>query len=344
MLKAEIKEYVLDFAFIAKTSRETFTRKKTFLIELSDSVNPARKGVGEIAFFPSLQPSFVSENHLKQQLDEICRNIDEYIADINALPLNSSLRFGIETALANLNHPATGLSDDKGISRLKTAGIRINGLVWMNDIETMLRQINDKIETGFSCIKLKIGSLRFEDELRMLECIRNNFPGKSLQIRVDANGAFSRSEVMDRLERLSRYDIHSIEQPLPRDSEYMQEICRSSPIPVALDEDMIERWFTVEQKSEWLSKIRPSYIVLKPSLAGGFREADEWIEAAKNNGIDWWATSALESNIGLKAIAQWVSRYEESGSIPQGLGTGQIYSNNFESDLYLNGERLYLRQ
>lgn len=341
MLKASYRPYTLNFAFVAHTSRETFTEKPTFIVEVYDSNNPQVRGVGEIAVFPSLQPSFVSMRQFIDLMDAVCADIDT-ITRTNSWPENSAIRFGFETALKSLENGGRDiLYPSRTLSNIKD-GIPINGLVWMNDMMTMKQQVNDKIKAGFRCIKLKIGALNFNDELNLLREIRRVYSADDLEIRVDANGAFTSANVMMRLNQLAEFNLHSIEQPLPRDSDMMADVCRNSPVPIALDEDMIERWWTDEQMFAWLSRISPSYIVLKPSLVGGFVMADRWIVTAESLGIGWWVTSALESNIGLSAIAQWLASHPENLTIHHGLGTGNIYKNNLTGPVRLRGERLFI--
>ncbi len=341
MLRATVDPYTLRFAFTAHTSRETFTEKDTFFLRVYDDRCPEVCGIGEVAVFPSLQPSFDAPENFREELNTVASYINDY-ATGRELPRNSAIRFGVETALRDLAHGGAGkLYDSKELATL-SGGIRINGLVWMNDAETMRRQITEKLDAGFKCLKLKIGAIDFDAEVKLLEMVRHDFPADILEVRVDANGAFTPSNVMQKLEALAKFDLHSIEQPLPRDTPEMSEVCRNSPIPVALDEDMIERWWEDERKYDWLQRIRPAYIVLKPSLVGGFEAADSWIRIANQLDIRWWATSALESNVGLGAIAQWLSKYPEALDIPQGLGTGQIYLNNTPASTRLVGERLYL--
>lgn len=342
MLKAEITPYILNFAFTAHTSRETFTQKPTFFIDIFEEENPTVKGRGEIAFFPSLQPSFPSMKVFLDDLNEIVDNIDYYAKNPSSLPRNSAIRFGVEMALDDLKLGGRGYYQPQDVLSNLQSGIKINGLVWMNDIETMLGQIDSKIRDGFHCIKLKIGAIDFSQELKMLRHIRQSFKSTDLEIRVDANGAWTADEVMNKLDCLSHFEISSIEQPIPRDQEFMAELCKKSPIPVALDEDMIERWWNMEQSKTWLNNISPAYIVLKPSLIGGFKRTKEWIEVAKDLGIGWWITSALESNLGLSAIAQFLGNYPENLNMAHGLGTGQIYTNNVDSRVKLNGERLHI--
>ncbi|MDE6397296.1 MAG: o-succinylbenzoate synthase, partial [Muribaculaceae bacterium] len=212
--------------------------------------------------------------------------------------------------------------------------------IWMNPVEAMERQIADKLSQGYKCLKLKIGANNFDNELKLLSEIRNIFSKEVLELRLDANGCFTEQNVYNSLEKLARFDVHSIEQPLPRNSSGMKDVIKHSPIDIALDEDMIERWWDETRMTDWLGDLNPSYIIIKPSLVGGFDMADKWIGVASALGIGWWATSALESNIGLNAIAQWLASRNDAWDIRHGLGTGQIYTNNFVSPIYLEGEKL----
>lgn len=342
MLKCTIDPYTLCFAFEARTSRETFHAKQTYFITVTDDEGQ-RRGVGEVPVFPSLQPSFSTFGAFETELHEAAQCLEDFIGG-KPMPRNSAIRFGIESALAAYRNGDKYRYADPAQLELLKDGIRINGLIWMDTIDGMLRQIEKKIADGFTCLKLKIGANNFNDEVALLRAIRDSYSDRTLTVRLDANGAFQPSDVMATLDCLAPFDIHSIEQPLPRDNTYIADVCRQSPIPVALDEDMIERWFDRDGKYHFLNRIRPQYIIIKPSLIGGFREADEWVEIAENCGIGWWATSALESNVGLAAIAAWLSRCPANiERMPHGLGTGQIYTNNISDvPIRLVGERLYL--
>lgn len=342
MLKAEIIPYTLFFKFLARTSRETFTQKKTYFIEVFDDKTPTLRGIGEVAVFPSLQPSFTNFEDLELQLTEITTNIDEYFKG-KTLPENSAIRFGVETALKDYCNSCNGSLYNSAILDKVNGGILINGLIWMNSIQSMLQQIEEKLNEGFKCLKLKIGAACFEEELELIRKIRAHYTKNILEIRVDANGAFKPNDVFEKLDKLAALDIHSIEQPLKRDNSFTKEVCRHSPVDIALDEDMIERWWSKEQMAEWLKDISPKYIIVKPSLIGGFDMADKWIDVAENLGIGWWATSALESNIGLNAITRWLATHPDNLDIPHGLGTGEIYSNNVSSKVYRHGQRIYLK-
>jgi L-alanine-DL-glutamate epimerase-like enolase superfamily enzyme len=219
------------------------------------------------------------------------------------------------------------------------AGIPINGLVWMGDREFMQKQIREKIAAGYRCIKLKVGALDFETELEIISGIRQQFSPEDIEIRLDANGGFMPADALEKLKRLSEYSIHSIEQPIkPRQWEAMAEICEKSPIPVVLDEELI----VTSPNEAMLQQINPAYIILKPSLLGGFRISEEWIRLAENNNIGWWITSALEANVGLNAIAQWTASL--NSTMPQGLGTGQLYHNNIPSPLEIREAKLWYNQ
>lgn len=253
--------------------------------------------------------------------------------------------FAHETALWHYNRQTLRLSDTP-FSRGE-AGIPINGLIWMGHYDLMKQRIEEKISDGFRCLKLKIGAISFDDEISLLKQIRNRFPRETIELRVDANGAFlAGDDAMRKLDRLAQLDLHSIEQPIRAGQwEEMARLCRNTPLPIALDEELIPTSFdtyTTTYKEELLDAIRPQYIVLKPSLHGALSGCDEWIRLAEQRGMQWWATSALESNVGLNAIAHWVAQYRPD--IPQGLGTGQIYENNIEGyPLELRGDEMWCK-
>ncbi len=336
MIKATYSPCLLKFAFTARTSRETFHEKVTYILKVTDG---DYTGVGEVPVFPSLQPSFKGYENFEKDLEYCCSHIEEYYAGRD-LPENSAIAFGLETAFGDLNHGGLHIPFGPNAWNSGRKKFSINGLIWMSDITSMENQISNKLELGFKCLKLKIGANNFDSEIALLSSIRRSFPADILELRLDANGCFGPDDVLDRLERLAIFDIHSIEQPLPRNSAEMKKVIRNSPIDIALDEDMIERWWDKDRMIDWLGNLAPSYIILKPSLVGGFSMADQWIEVASSLGIGWWATSALESNIGLNAIAQWLASRNDAWTIRHGLGTGQIYLNNFESPIYLDGENL----
>ena len=333
-MKAEYKKYDLIFKQAAITSRNTLLKKETYFIKVWDEENPTLCGRGEASLFRGL--SAEDSPNYEAKLKEVCENISTI--NFSELKEWSSILFGLETAIADLKNGGSCMLCDTPFTRGEK-GIRINGLIWMGNKEEMAERISQKLSQGFNCLKLKIGGIDFASELDLITSIRNRFPQDILELRLDANGAFSPDNAMQKLEQLSRYGIHSIEQPIKQGNyRAMAEICNSSPIPIALDEELIG---VVEQeaKEEMLNVIKPQYIILKPSLAGGFASSDEWISLAEERGIGWWATSALESNIGLNAIAQWVSA--KPITMPQGLGTGQLYTNNIFSPLFIEGEKLY---
>lgn len=334
MLKAVYSKYLLDFKEPGGTSRGVLTRKETWFIKIYDDTEPERNGIGECAVFRGLsaddRPGF------EEKLQEVCRNIGSIKPECD-LSEWSSIRFGVEMAFADLKHGGGRILFPSLFTESNKA-IEINGLIWMGDKTTMQQRIVEKLNAGFRCIKLKIGAIDFEAELSLLKAIRSQFKRDEIELRVDANGAFAPNEAIYKLEQLARFDLHSIEQPVRQGQwDEMARLCRVSPIPIALDEELIGIDAPAEKK-RMLNYIRPSYIILKPALAGGFSGSKEWIEAAEEEHISWWITSALESNIGLNAIAQWA--YTFQNPIPQGLGTGQIYTNNTPSFLNLKGSAL----
>lgn len=331
-MRASYAPYRLVFKFLARTSRETMTSKDTYFIRVVD--DSGKTGIGECALFRGL--SIDDVDCYESKLADVCRCLssDEPVGDLSPYP---SIRFGLETALAALK--GNGPFDPfPGQWRAGKSSIIINGLVWMGSAAEMKSRVREKIEAGFHCIKLKIGGVKFEDELEIIRTLRSYFSAKDLEIRLDANGAFSIDNALRRLNELSQYKIHSIEQPI-RAGQWtaLAEICRHSPIPVALDEELIPLTDT-DSRRKLLGLVKPAYIILKPALAGGLSGADEWISLAEEYGIGWWATSALESNVGLNSIAGWVATHNIS--MPQGLGTGGLYYNNIASPLYLDGQEL----
>ncbi|NWJ49244.1 MAG: o-succinylbenzoate synthase [Bacteroidetes bacterium] len=329
--------YYLDFRFDAGTSRGILRRKETWFLEIYDALNPSKKGIGECAIFRGLSHDDCVGYATK--MAEVCQNIDDYILNISTLLADwPSIRFGLETAMADL------LSNDSKIlfPSAFTNGddsIPINGLIWMESKEKMLLSIRKKIEDGFKCIKLKIGAIDFEEELSLLSFIRGEYAVQDIEIRVDANGAFAPNLALEKLNRLSEFSIHSIEQPIKQGQiEAMAELCSISPIPIALDEELIG-CNTQKDRRNLISEIKPAYIIIKPALVGGFCVTNEWIGLANEFQADWWITSALESNIGLNAIAQWT--YVHRNNLPQGLGTGQLFHNNVSSPLFVKNGGLY---
>lgn len=347
-LKASYKKHVLQFKFNAGTSRGVLREKDTWFIKVWDNANPDVIGIGEAAPLVKLSiddvPQFekvLSDILLKVNGAELPQNegqVNKLIQKLVA-PEFPSIQFGLETALLDLLHGGNRIIFDNSFSRREN-GIPINGLIWMGDMEDMLLQITSKIDEGYDCIKIKIGSLNFEKECDILQYIRSKYYKRNLLLRVDANGAFKPDEALDKLNELAKFNIHSIEQPIMAgQTDMMRQLCKFSPIPVALDEELIGI-VDKEEKKELLEKIKPQYIILKPTLVGGLNSCKEWIEIAESLNIGWWITSALESNIGLNAISQYTAQYKTS--MHQGLGTGQLYHNNIPSPLEItNGEINY---
>jgi len=333
----KIERRVLHFKQPAGTSRGVYTERKVWYVTLSDG---DRRGVGECAPLPDLSCDAMSdeayEKILRERCETVCRTGEIPYDDLRDYP---SMLFGIETAWLNLKN-GDRLFDTK-FSRGE-AGIPINGLVWMGNYDEMLQRMEDKLDKGFRCVKLKIGAIGFEQELDLVKRIRERFSFHEVELRLDANGAFKYEEALYKLELLSQYAIHSIEQPIKAGQwAYMAELCRESPLPIALDEELIGV-NDLEMKHHMLNIIKPRYIILKPSLHGGMMGCREWIAAAKEQGIGSWITSALESNIGLNAVAQFASDvYGDHIRMPQGLGTGQLFTDNIDMGLDIRGDMLW---
>ena len=335
----EIEERVLHFKQPAGTSRGVYTTRKMWLVSLSDG---NRTGVGECAPLPDLSCDALPDELYVSKLNVFCRDLCETgEIDVEALRDYPSMLFGLETALLNLRNG--GKSFDTAFSRGEE-GIPINGLVWMGNYDEMLQRMEEKLEKGFRCVKLKIGAIDFEQELDLIKRIRDRFSFHEVELRLDANGAFKYEEALYKLELLSQYAIHSIEQPIRQGQwAYMAELCRESPLPIALDEELIGV-NDPEMKTHMLNIIKPRYIILKPSLHGGMTGCREWIDAARELGVGSWITSALESNIGLNAIAQYASDvYGPQITMPQGLGTGQLFTDNIPMPLEIRGDMLFLK-
>ncbi|WP_430815240.1 o-succinylbenzoate synthase [Carboxylicivirga sp. RSCT41] len=335
MLKASFVKRELIFKEAGGTSRGVLHTKPSWFIKVSDAYG--NFGIGECSIIPGL--SIDDNSNLERKIKDVCLNIDDYAANLHETLINyPALRFAIEMALLDLSGKKhLQLFNSKFVDG--NDSIIINGLIWMGEPDEMLRRINEKLQSGFKCLKLKVGAIDFDKELQLLELIRNKYTADDLEIRVDANGAFAVDEAERKLHDLSRFKIHSIEQPIKAGQiNDMRKLCEVSSIPVALDEELIGI-NEYETKKELLESIRPQYIILKPSLLGGFKASDEWIQLAEELNIEWWATSALEANVGLNAIAQWV--YTKNNTLRQGLGTGQVFTNNIDSPLYLSGEKLF---
>lgn len=327
----------LHFKQPAGTSRGVYTTHDIWLLNVTHN---GVTGIGECAPLPDL--SCDASPEYEKTLREVCRLVET----TGSIPFDMlrpypSILFGLETAFAQI---AAGGS----LNFFNTPfgkgeeGITINGLVWMGTFDEMYHRIEQKLEQGFHCVKLKIGAIDFEQELALIQHIRRHFSKEQIELRVDANGGFTRDNAMQRLEQLSRFDIHSIEQPIrPHQWAEMAKLCRNTPLPIALDEELIGVNIP-EMKAELLDTIRPQYIILKPTLHGGMRGTEEWIQLARQRAIGSWMTSALESNIGLNSVAQLAAKiYGPNITMPQGLGTGQLFTNNIDMPIEIRGEQLW---
>lgn len=334
-MTAKFYPYFLDFKRPGGTSRGVLHQKETFILEIFDGES---KGVGECALFRGLSCDDVPEYETKLQW--LCDNINADKTFLKAELKNfPSIWFGYEQAILNLKFGKNLYFPSDFTDGGKP--IQINGLIWMGNSEFMKEQIDEKLSKGFKCIKLKIG-IDWDSEKAILKNLRENYPEDILELRVDANGAFKFEESQKVLEELAALNIHSIEQPIKAGQiENMARLCASAPTPIALDEELI-RINDFAEKEQLLKHINPQFIILKPALVGGFSGSDEWISLAEKFNIDWWMTSALESNIGLNAIAQYT--FTKNNTMPQGLGTGALYTNNFESSLELTGDQLFYKK
>jgi O-succinylbenzoate synthase len=329
-------KYLLHFKQPSGTSRGILTHKETWFIILEEN---GKKGIGECGILRGLSAD--DRPDYEEKLQWTCENIhlgeQKLWEELLEFP---SIQFGIEMAFLSLKSenpfilfPSKFTSGEKSIV--------INGLVWMGDEVFMKRQIEEKITQGFTCIKLKIGAIDFDKELHLLRFIRQNFDEKTIEIRVDANGAFDENEALDKINQIAGFKLHSIEQPIQKNhTDMMSVLCKNTILPIALDEELIGV-FLLAEKEQLLQKIRPQYIILKPSFVGGFRGTLEWISIAEKFNIGWWITSALESNVGLNAIAQFT--FLQNNPMPQGLGTGSLYTNNFDCPLEVSQGQLWYR-
>ena len=325
-MKATYSKYILKFKRPSGTSRGVLLEKETWFIHLDHN---GKKGVGECGVLRGLslddRPDY--EEKLQWVIDNIHLGRSELWDKLRDFP---SIQFGVEQAFLSIE------SDDPMIlfpSKFTegTASIAINGLVWMGDERFMKEQIDEKIAQGFSCVKLKIGAIDFDRELGLLQYIRSHYTADEIELRVDANGGFDKSNALNKLFKLYELQIHSIEQPIKQGQyDSLSVLCKETPLPIALDEELIGL-VNLSDKENLLDRIKPQYLILKPSLVGGFKGSLEWIQLAEARGIGWWITSALESNIGLNAIAQWT--FTLQSAMPQGLGTGGLYTNNIEAPL-----------
>jgi len=321
-------KHILNFKRPSGTSRGVLTSKETFFLVIEQE---GKKGTGECNLFRGLSADDVPDYEAKLQWVEQHLHLGEK-ALLEELKTFPSIQFGVEQAFRSVVAPQWYELFPSNFTKGKDA-IPINGLIWMGSPDFMKAQIKEKLAQGFRCIKMKIGAIDFEEEYRILKALRNEFSASDIEIRVDANGAFQATEALRYLERLATLQLHSIEQPIRAGQwEAMAELCEQTPLPIALDEELIGI-FTREEKQRLLREIQPQYIILKPSLIGGYSGSEEWITLAETLGIGWWVTSALESNIGLNAIAQWT--YTLRNPMPQGLGTGTLYTNNIPFPLYV---------
>lgn len=335
-LQATYKRAVFKFKQPSGTSRGVLTEKIAWFIFLSTTENPVVIGTGECSIIPGLSPDFQDKESYEEKIQQVCKEVNTYAQDLETLADFPSILFGLEMALLDLKNGGKKQFFETLFSQGQKP-IPINGLIWMGTPDFMHKQIQSKINEGFSCIKMKIGAIDFEQEIELLQGIRANYSKDQITLRVDANGAFSQEEALSKLERLAQLDLHSIEQPIAvRQLDKMADLCKNSPLPIALDEELIG-YTSYQEKENLLNKVNPPFIILKPSLIGGFKGTSEWIALAEEKGIHWWITSALESNIGLNAIAQFTAIYDNL--LPQGLGTGALYTNNVASNLQIkNGE------
>lgn len=332
-MEARFKKYTLNFKQPSGTSRGIFTTREVWYLFLTEG---SITGIGECAPLPNL--SIERPKEMSTKLLQVCEAIayfKYFPEELNNWP---SIRFGLETALLDLKNGGQQLLFPSAFTRGEK-GIPINGLIWMGTPDFMVQQIRTKLDAGFRCIKMKIGAIDFDTEFNLLKEIRKEFSIEEITLRVDANGAYSYHTALENLKRLSDLQIHSIEQPLEAGRwEEMARLCEESPVPIALDEELIGV-FNPKEMVQIARQIRPAYLILKPSLHGGLAGCEKWIELANKHHIGWWVTSALESNIGLNAIAQWT--FQQNSTTEQGLGTGQLFTNNIDSPLQIEGDRLW---
>ena len=373
MYKIDISERTLHFKQPAGTSRGVYTTRHSYYLTLISDEMPGVEGVGECATLPDL--SCDAKPEYEMTLRQVCQMVEQMgripYDMIRAYP---SITFGLETAFASFFDaakkfleivPAEGASSSSEMLKQKGAsvpagmenltdlfdspfgrgeeGITINGLVWMGTYEEMLARLEEKLQAGFHCVKLKIGAIDFFKELDLIKRIRDVYTQEQVELRVDANGGFLSENAMSQLEALAKYDIHSIEQPIKQHQwPKMAQLCRETPLPIALDEELIGVNVR-SMKEALLDTIRPQYIILKPSLHGGIYGCNEWIQLANQRGIGSWITSALESNIGLNAIAHYAAKvYGPNVEMPQGLGTGQLFTDNIPMPLEIRGDKLFV--
>jgi o-succinylbenzoate synthase len=336
-MKATYKKHILNFKRPSGTSRGVLKTKETWFIILKKE---DKLGIGECGILRGL--SIDDRPDYEEKLKWTCNSISLGDAKLyEALTEYPSIQFGVETAFKSLRAENPFVLFPSEFTK-NEASIPINGLVWMGNKGFMKDQISEKLKQGFSCIKMKIGAIDFKTEIELLKSIRKEYSSSEIELRVDANGAFSTQEALEKLKILSDLELHSIEQPIKQGQwQEMARLCEDTPLPIALDEELIGI-FSEEEKNKLLNTIKPQYVILKPSLIGGFCGSDSWIDLAKKYNAGWWITSALESNVGLNAISQFT--FTKSSKLPQGLGTGGLYTNNIESPLEVSDGALHYNQ
>lgn len=335
-MKASYKKHILNFKRPSGTSRGVLNTKETYFLILKTDDG---FGVGECGLLRGL--SIDDRPDYEEELAGVCENLELGVSEADlyeALEEFPSIQFGVETAFKSLHSDNPFKLFPSEFTRGEAA-IPINGLVWMGDKDFMKQQISEKLKEGFTCIKMKIGAIDFKTEIELLKSIRTEFSASEVELRVDANGAFSPKEALEKLKVLSDLQLHSIEQPIKQGQwQEMARLCEETPLPIALDEELIGV-FSEEEKTKLLDTIKPQFIILKPSLVGGFHGSDTWIKLAEKHNAGWWITSALESNVGLNAISQYT--FTKNSKLPQGLGTGSLYTNNIDSPLKVSNGALH---
>lgn len=332
-MNASFKKYLLHFKQPAMTSRGRYESRPVWFLILEEN---GTTGIGECAPLAGL--SRETPEQVEDLFKEIVAAPELFAGRPELLREVPSVRFALEMAWIDLQQGGTRILFPSSFTEGQQS-IPVNGLIWIGEQDDQKRQIRRKLDAGFRCIKLKIGALHVDEELELLKILRTERRPEALTLRVDANGAFTPDDALSRLERLAPFGIHSIEQPIAAGNwKQMARLCAETPVPIALDEELIGV-NTQDEKENLLDTIRPQFLVLKPSLHGGFSGCDEWIELARQRSIGWWITSYLESNVGLNAIAQWT--FAKQVRTHQGLGTGQLFRNNFDSPLEMRGEELW---
>lgn len=339
MLQGTVSKRIFDFKIPGGTSRGVLTQKKSWFVEIWDEAQPAIKGIGECSIIPGLSPDYLDDENYEREVQQILNaalgmkpsheSLMHLYEDWKSKP---SLFFGLETAMLDLMNGGRQILFESDFTKGKSR-IPINGLIWMGDKDFMRRQIDEKLKQGYSCLKMKVGAIGFEQEMEILSQIRHQYKESELTLRVDANGAFSPEEALSKLKQLAALKIHSIEQPIRAGQiSALAALCASSPLPIALDEELIGVHDFAHKKA-LLQEIKPQYIILKPSLHGGLSGCREWIDLAEAQRIPWWITSALEANVGLNAIAQFTATF--TSPLHQGLGTGALYTENTPTNLFI---------